>query len=356
MHLHLQTFTVNKRVPLTISRGTTAQNTNILLRLEHNGIEGWGEAVPFSIGDHSQPLEELLLKLEAIAPQLKAFSPFEWQRIEHVMDANNLPSAARTAIDLAVHDWLGKQLGVPLWKLWGGDRTRIVPTSVTIGISPPEAARQRLLQWLEIDHFRAIKVKLGNPAGIGADQQMLKAVLEVAPKGAKISVDANGGWNPADAVDMAHWLADLGITYIEQPLPVGQEHYLPVLYRESPLPIFVDESCFNSHSIPPLEGCVHGINIKLMKAGGLREARRMIHTAHACGLQIMFGCYSDSTLANTAAAQLAPFAHHLDLDSHLNLMDDPFIGASLKQGYLLPNDLPGLGVTQRPEPNQTRLN
>ncbi|HEY9640953.1 MAG TPA: enolase C-terminal domain-like protein, partial [Coleofasciculaceae cyanobacterium] len=222
-----------------------------------------------------------------------------------------------------------------------------VPTSVTIGISTPEAAQQRMRSWLALTTVKAVKVKLGSPAGVEADRAMLKAVQAVAPPEAKFSVDANGGWSLEAAIAMSHWLADQGITYIEQPLPEGQEADLPPLYRQSPLPIFVDESCFTSRDIPKLADRVHGINIKLMKSGGLTEAMRMVHTAQAHGLQIMFGCYSDSTISNTAAAQLAAFADHLDLDSHLNLRDDPFSGAVMQAGCLMPNDLPGLGVTRQ---------
>jgi muconate cycloisomerase len=177
-----------------------------------------------------------------------------------------------------------------------------------------------------------------------ADQAMMAAVLEVVPPGAKVSIDANGGWSLKDAIAMSSWLAERGVTYIEQPLPMGQEADLPTLYQVSPLPIFVDESCFTSRDIPALADRVHGINIKLMKSGGLTEALRMVYTAQAHGLQIMFGCYSDSALANTAAAHLAPFADHLDLDSHLNLVDDPFTGAISQDGRVIPNFMPGLGV------------
>lgn len=347
MRLHLQSFTVHKRFALTISRGTTAQTTNLWVRIEQDGIEGWGEASPFSVGG-AQTSETLMASLEVIAPHLTHLTPFDHSPIERLITQLNLPSAARNALDVAMHDWVGKKLGVPLWKLWGGERDRIVPTSVTIGISSPENAQKRMRHWLEqlgTDNVRAVKIKLGNPAGIDADKAMVLAVKAEAPNDAKLSIDANGGWSVDDALHMGDWLADQGITYIEQPLPHGQEEDLPKVYGRSPLPIIVDESCFNSRDIPALAPCVDGINIKLMKCGGLSEALRMVHTAQAHGLQIMFGCYSDSTLANTAAAQLAPFAHHLDLDSHLNLVDDPFSGASVTQGRLLPLLMPGIGVT-----------
>jgi L-Ala-D/L-Glu epimerase len=344
MQIRIKTFTVNKRFPLTISRGTTTHTTNVWVRLQHDAIEGWGEASPFSIGKHPQTPEVIVAKLQAAVPHLQSFSPFDQQAIAQICHDLRLPSAACAAIDLALHDWLGKRVGRPLWQLWGLERSRIVPTSVTIGINSPAAARQRMLDWLQVTPIKAVKVKLGSPAGTAADQAMLLAVKEVAPANAKLSIDANGGWNLEDAIALSYWLADQGITYIEQPLPAGQEQDLPTLYCQSPLPIFVDESCLTSADIPGLSDRVHGINIKLMKSGGLTEALRMVHTAQAHGLQIMLGCYSDSILSNTAAAHLAPFADHLDLDSHLNLIDDPFTGATMQDGCLVPTDLPGLGV------------
>ncbi|OCR01956.1 dipeptide epimerase [Oscillatoriales cyanobacterium USR001] len=354
MQIDIQSFTVHKRFALTISRGTTAETTNLWLRLKHENIEGWGEASPFSIGSHPQTTEILTKELQKIAPLLEKFTPLDRQQIEEIFKEVQLPSAACAAIDIALHDWLGKKVGLPLWKLWGLERSRIVPTSITIGINSPEGARHRVRDWFAKDSnnpesikYQAIKVKLGNPDGIEADRAMLIAVLNEAPANIEISVDANGGWHLKDAIKMCVWLEKYGIKYVEQPLsPISNIAEFSELYRLSPLPIFVDESCFNSQDIPQLANCVHGINIKMMKSGGLTEAMRMIHTAKAYGLQVMFGCYSDSLLANTAAAQLSPLADYLDLDSHLNLIDDPFTGASLENGRLLPNNLPGLGVSR----------
>ena len=354
MQIQIQTFTVHKRFALTISRGTTAQTTNLWVKIEHDGLEGWGEASPFSAGEKPQTTDVIARSLQAIAPLLKALSPLERQRIDRLMAETRLPSAACAALDVALHDWVGKQANLPLWQLWGLERERIVPTSVTIGISSPEAAKQRVLDWLgkgtiaaPLQDIQALKVKLGNPDGIEADQAMLLAVKAAAPHISQISVDANGGWNVNTALKMAFWLADQGITYIEQPLPKGQEADLAKLYYQSPLPIFVDESCFSSRDIPLLVDRVHGINIKLLKSGGLSEALRMIHTAKAFGLKVMFGCYSDSSLLNTALAHLSPLADHLDLDSHLNLLDDPFVGAAFQNGRVVPNNQPGLGVRFR---------
>ena len=346
MKIQIQTFTVHKRFPLTISRGTTAKSTNIWVKIQAEGIEGWGEASPFSVGKNPQTTPILQQALQQVAPSLEKFTPFDKQQIEQILIEKQIPSAARAAIDMALHDWMGKKVGLPLWQIFGLDRNRITPISVTIGISTPEFAKQRVRNWLEFIDVRVLKVKLGSAEGIEADRAMLMAVKEEAPSDALLYVDANGGWSLEDAVKMCDWLARVGVNYVEQPLSsVSAIKELPILYQQSPLPIFVDESCFTATDIPKLSDCVHGINIKLMKSGGLTEAMRMVHTAKACGLQVMFGCYSDSCLANTAAAQLAPLADYLDLDSHLNLIDDPFTGAVMDRGRLLPNDLPGLGVS-----------
>lgn len=343
MQIQVNLFTVNKRFPLTISRGTTAQTTNLWVRILHDGLEGWGEASPFGVGNYSQSTDTIKNCLEQLAPVLQEFHPLERQQIEQVLIKQQVPSAVRAALDIALHDWFGKSVGLPLWQIWGLDRNAIVPTSVTIGINSPEKAKARARDWLEFTDVRLFKIKLGSPNGIEADQKMLLAVREEAPN-QELFVDANGGWSLEDAIEMCNWLADLGIKYVEQPLLRGQEQNLAKLKEQSPLPIFVDESCFTSSDIPHLANYVDGINIKLMKSGGLSEAMRMVHTARASGLQVMFGCYSDSSLANIAAAQLAPLADYLDLDSHLNLIDDPFSGAVLQEGRVLPNDLPGLGV------------
>ena len=343
MQIYTELFTVNKRFPLTISRGTTAQTTNVWVRVEQDGIEGWGEASPFSLGNHRQSTEFLKQAIAQITPQLAKINPYQRQQIELLFSELQTPSSAKAAIDMALHDWLGKRVGLPLWQLWGLDCSRIVPTSVTIGINTPEAARARVRDWLQFTDVRLLKVKLGSPAGIEADRAMLIAVQEEAPD-IELFVDANGGWSLEDAIAMSDWLADRGVKYIEQPLPRGEEKNLGELKKHSSLPIFVDESCLTSKDIPDLANCVDGINIKLIKAGGLTEAMRMVHTAKASNLQVMFGCYSDSSLSNTAAAHLAPLADYLDLDSHLNLTDDPFKGAIIQAGRLLPNNKPGLGV------------
>jgi L-Ala-D/L-Glu epimerase len=344
MYIDIYPYTVHKKFALTISRGTNHRNQNLAVGIVADGITGWGEAVPFTIGTQVQSFELIIAALREIGPDLTAYHPLQRSEIEQLMTERQLPSAARAALDLALYDWLGKSVGLPLWQLWGLDRSQIGPISVTVGISSPADARARIRGWLEVFDARFLKIKLGNPAGIGADCQMMLAIKDEMPD-AKLTVDANGGWNLTDAIYMSQWLADLGVAYLEQPLAWGDEARLADLKRQSPLPIFVDESCFTSHDLPGLIDRIDGINIKLMKAGGLTEAIRMIHVARAHGLQVMFGCYSDTVLANTAAAHLSPLADYLDLDSHLNLIDDPFIGAKLSAGRLIPGNLAGLGVS-----------
>ena len=346
MQIKIQPFTVNKRVPLKISRGTTSQSTNIWLRIEADGMEGWGEATPFSIGTIQQSTAEIMTALTELTPVLAKFHPLQHQSIDKMLresDWQRIPSAVVAAINLAIHDWLGKKAKMPLWQLWGLEPELAPPISVTVGINSPAGAQARVRQWQEIFDCNFFKLKLGSPAGIAADQAMFQAVQEIVPQ-AKLTVDANGGWSLEQAISMTEWLYQRGVSYVEQPLARGAEADLPKLQQASPLPIFVDESFFVSQDLPKLADRVAGINIKLMKCGGLSEALRSIHAARACGLQVMIGCYSDSCLSNTAAAQLGSLADYLDLDSHLNLLQDPFVGATMQEGKLLPSNLPGLGI------------
>ena len=338
-------FTVHKKFALQISRGTTSQTTNIWLKITADGIEGWGEATPFSVVKNKRiTTEQILQEINSAIPYLQSFHPLQRQEINLLLNQLSLSSGAKAAIDIALHDWLGKKTGLPLWQLWGLDIKKIQPISVTVGINTPEAAITRVRDWQNTITVKILKLKLGNPLGIAADKAMVEAVKSVAPE-IKLTIDANGGWTLQDAIAMSEWLSNLGVEYIEQPLAVGEENKLKTLSNNSPLPIFVDESCFTSADIPKLADSVAGVNLKIMKTGGLTEAIKAIHVAKACNLKVMFGCYSDSSLANTAMAHLAPLADYLDLDSHLNLLDDPFAGARVEDGRLLPNNNPGLGVS-----------
>lgn len=349
MRLRAITFTVHKRIPLTISRGTYRENPIVGVQVEHEGIQGWGEACPFSIVDPPQTLTDLLSGIQALTPLVEDCTPWERQRLEEQWQGLGIPSAILAAVDMALYDWMGKRVKQPLWRLWGLDPGRCPLTTVTLGIATPEQAQARAQQWMEQVQARAFKLKLGHPEGIEADQDMVLAVQEVVPVGSLLTVDANGGWTLEESLHMCNWLAGQGVACIEQPLERGLEQQMTTLWHQSPIPILADESCLDSRDIRDLVGCVHGINIKLMKCGGLTEALRMIHTARAYGLHIMLGCYGNTALANTAAAHLGPLVDYLDLDSHLNLTDDPFEGAMMDEGRLVPSERYGLGVRRRPQ-------
>ena len=353
MNIQCQRFTVAKLHALTISRGTSAGSENLLVTVEQDSVTGIGEMAPTSGGPIAETAEAAQGILERWTPLLADITPWDMQHLETVLNVQEGEHAALCALDCALHDWQGKCLQMPVWKQLGLDLGRIPPTSLTVGINPPDVIRERVPEILARTNARFLKVKMGNPAGIEADQASLAAAQEAAnvflrsaqtaqPLGWR--VDANGGWNLDDARVMLSWLAKRGVEFVEQPLPRGQEADLPALHRNAPLPLYVDESVRQARDIPPLAHAVDGVNLKLMKCGGLREALRIIHTARAHDLKVMIGCMSETSLAITSAAHLGPLVDALDLDSHLNLNPDPFVGAIYTRGRVIPTDAPGLGV------------
>ncbi len=348
MKISVARMSLVKRHALTISRGTNQGSENLIVTVEHEGVSGIGEMAPASGGVAPDTAENAERFLASLQESCQTLTPWELQRWEQIWNAEPRSDGACAALDMAIHDWIGKRLNVPLWRLFGHDRARIVPTSVTIGINPPEIVREILPEIVARTHARILKVKLGNPQGIEADKAMFAAAQEVCVPEVAWRVDANGGWTVEGAQQMIRWLAARSVEFVEQPLPRGQERDLPAIHQDSPLPLFVDESVYRASDIPPLAPYIEGVNLKLMKSGGIREAIRIIHTARACNIQVMIGCMSESALAITAAAQISPLVDMLDLDSHLNLTNDPFIGAAWQDGRVLPNDLPGLGVVYKP--------
>jgi L-alanine-DL-glutamate epimerase-like enolase superfamily enzyme len=247
-------------------------------------------------------------------------------------------------LDVALWDRFGKLCGQPLWRLFGLARES-APTSITVGINPPDVVREQAAEMLQRSACRHLKIKLGSREGIEADQaSFLAAAAAASPFHASLRVDANGGWDLADAKRMLPWLAARGADYVEQPLPQGAEDQLPELFGGRPLPIFVDESCSVAADVPRLADRVDGINLKLMKTGGLTEALRLVAVARAHGLKTMVGCMSESSVAISAAACIGSLFDHVDLDSHLNLRQDPAVGAALVNGAVVPADRPGHGA------------
>ncbi len=358
--LTCEILTPRRRAPLRISRGISAGSCIVWVRIASEGIEGWGEAGPFSTGTHTETREEIEDALDRGSAAIRCYGPLERQRITGAIRSGpgKTSSAAMAAIDTALLDWLGKKVNLPLWRLWGLDIADIPPTSVTIGISEPEAAAERVRDWLQGEMsaeklfpgrgggFRVLKVKLGSPEGIRADKAMLDAVVEEAGH-TDIIVDANAGWSLEDASEMCIWLHKKGIKLLEQPLAAAGIEDWRRLHAIAPLKIFADESCLNAEDVCYWADAIDGVVIKMMKCGGLSEAFSILNTARSCGLLVMLGCYSDSTLSNSAMAQIAPMVDYVDLDSHFNLTNDPFRGAYVRDGRLIPDDLPGIGVTLR---------
>lgn len=338
MQIRHSTFDLQLIDPFGISRGTSTVSKCVLIRCD----EGWGEAVPLKFyNEDIQSVQETLDKIATLTLPDPDY-------IEDVMDAIDaaIPGnqSAKAAIDIALHDRLAKRLNVPLYKLFGRDPQRKMITSFTIGI---DTADEMLRKVDDAKSYSILKIKLGRE--LEQDIDVMRQIRKAA--GDKIiRVDANGGWTLEEAKRALPIMTDLGVEYVEQPLYKGNYAELRELKKTAPLPIFVDEDSMVNADLPLLAGAVDGINIKLMKSGGLVEARRMIATARAFDFQVMLGCMIESGCAIAAAAHIAPHCDNLDLDGNLLISNDPFNGVTCDpDGTLhLPNG-PGLGITLKPE-------
>ncbi len=342
--LRYRKYWMTKKVALAISRGTSAGSCSYIVEVEADGVVGLGEAAELDIAVYQEDATRIERDLQYCQDLLSRFHPFQRNSIEGTLLHSGIGSSTRAAIDMALYDWAGKSAGLPVWKMLGLESTPRGPTSVTIGINTPEGAQARLGKWMELGTIRAVKIKLGSTLGIDADKKMFEAVRAIAPKNAYLGVDANGGWTLEQALEMLSWLQAKGVVHVEQPLPVAENHRLEFLKKMSTMPIFIDESCRSCKDIIAWGHHVDGINIKITKCGGLSEALRMIATAHAMELKTMVGCYGNSSLGNGAAHQLASLIDYIDLDSHLNISNDPCTGLGLVDGFLINRDVPGLGI------------
>ena len=317
-----------------IARGGKTVQRNTLVTFTHDGIEGLGEAAPSRY--YGESPETVAVALDAWAPAI-GDDPFALEAILERCTATLAGhDAARAALEMALYDWQGKKLGMPVWKLLGLDRAKTPVSCVTLGM----AEQGEMLAKLEtVKAFPAIKVKLGGPG----DVENLRCVR--AHYDGRIQVDANAAWDAASALRVLNEIAPLRIELVEQPVAREDLDGLAFVRARSPIPVFADESCHHLADIARLAGRVDGVNLKLMKTGGIREALRMIHAARAHGMQVMLGSMVESSLALSAAAQLAPLADYLDLDGHWLIADDPFAGAPGEHGVIALSDAPGLGVT-----------
>jgi L-alanine-DL-glutamate epimerase-like enolase superfamily enzyme len=336
MKLSWERLPLQAAVPFRISRSVQDRIERVWARIEFDGEEGWGEADPSPYYGESAATVEAALGL--MRPVLAGLSdPDQLDSIEaRLREAVPGNGSAHAAVSAALHDLFGKRTGLPVWKLFGLDPTTAPRSSFTIGIDEPEAMARRAV---EAEGWPILKIKLGTDR----DSQMVEAIRAADPS-RRLQVDANAAWSPEEAVESIRMLADLGVEMVEQPLPPGRPEDWRWLRDRSPLPIFADESCILSSDVPGLVGLVDGVNIKLTKCGGIREAVRIVHTARACGLEVMFGCMLESTLGIAATAHLAPLADRLDLDGAVLLAEDPFEGPGLHESRLELGPEPGLGV------------
>lgn len=315
--------TLQKRFPLTISRGTTGASNNLFVRFEADGAVGWGEGAPGTGHGEDFAAQAVADLLKFADGELRADSPEEiavvWRRAREV----GLAAPTIAALDMALWDALARTRGEPLYRTLGLSPDQ-VPSSVTVGINPPDMVANRAAEVLERTGAKALKVKLGSPSGREHDRAIYEAAAGPARQhAAKLRVDANGGWTVDEAREMMRWLAERACDYVEQPLPRGAEADLPTLYIDRPLPIFADESCHFPEDVEDLAGMVDGVNVKLMKCGGITGAVALVRRARELGLSTMIGCMSESSLAISAGAAMGALFDHIDLDSNLNLVDEP---------------------------------
>ena len=299
----------------TYSRTTTP---DVQVEIAYDGVIGYGEAsMPPYLGQTVR-LEDILAYVDGLTPG---------------------DTAAKAAIDIALHDLVGKLLGAPWYRIWGLDKAKAPSTTFTIGIDTPEVVREKTLE--VAGQFNILKVKLGREN----DKQMIETIRSVSDL--PIAVDANQGWTDKKyALDMIQWLKEKGIVMIEQPMPKTQLDDIAWVTQHSPLPVFADESLQRLSDVPGLKGAFTGINIKLMKCTGMREAWKMVTLARALGMKVMVGCMTETSCAVSAAAQFSPAVDFADLDGNLLIANDRFKGMEVVKGKITLNDLPGIGVVK----------
>jgi L-Ala-D/L-Glu epimerase len=332
MEVSARILTLELAETFVISRESRDTEDAVIVEVRHSGVCGFGEAAP--IERYEESAESALAYLEEHAEAL-GDDPFALEEIMGGLPAREF--AARAALDAALHDLQGKLLGQPVWRLLGLRRAG-PPTSWTVWLGDPDDMARRAEKAL--DRFRRLKLKLGGRDGL--DVERVRAVRGVAG-GLPLQVDVNEAWSLDEALDALPQLAALGLEYCEQPLPAGDPGG-PELKERSPVPVYVDEDC---HTLADVAACAeraHGVNVKLAKSGGIREAVRMVHAARALGLGCMLGCMVESGLGISAAAQVASLFDHVDLDGNLLIAHDPWPGVSFVDGVQLPPEGPGLGV------------
>ncbi|WP_144903778.1 dipeptide epimerase [Halobellus captivus] len=326
----------------TISRGTQEVAENVVVRItDDSGTTGVGAAAPAAhYGETADTVEAVLPDLLAVVGSVG--DPHAIDRTERGLRGvvNDNP-AARAAVDVALHDLAAKRLDVPLYRKWGLDPERVPKTSFTIGLDTTDRMREKTRAAVD-GGYDILKVKLGTDR----DEEIVAAVREEAPE-ARIRVDANEAWTPREAVRMTERLDAHGVEFVEQPVPASDPEGLKFVYERSSLPIAADESCVTLPDVPAIADRTDIVNLKLMKTGGLAEAKRMIHAARAHGLDVMLGCMIETNASIAAACHLAPLLDYADLDGALLLADDVYAGVPIEGGEIRLADVDRAGTGAR---------
>lgn len=340
MKLSHQTIELNPTHPFVIARGGYAHHRNVIVRLtDDDGLEGFGEAAPNRYYGESVPT--VIAALGQFRPILERADPFSIESIEAQLNrALRGNASAKSAVSSALHDLVGKRLGLPVHRIWGLDPATTPESSFTIAIAENHELERRVAEARE---YPILKIKLGTDR----DTEIVRIVRNAAPE-KRLRVDANAAWTPKQAVRMSDFLAEQGVEMLEQPVAANDIDGLRFVRKRSRLPVFADESCLVAADIAKLTGAVDGINIKLAKCGSLREALRMVHVARALEMQVMAGCMIESSLGISAIAQISPLLDYADFDGAALLSNDPFRGTSMAAGAIRLSDGPGLGATPAP--------
>ena len=328
-------YELKLRHAFNLARYSRTTTPDVQVQLEYDGYVGYGEAsMPPYLGESVESVTTFLNSLD-----LGQFTdPFRIEDILTYVDSLSPgDTAAKAAVDIALHDLVGKIIGQPWYRIWGYDPAKAPSTTFTIGIDTPDVVREKTLECA--DKFNILKVKVG----LDNDEAMIRTIRQVT--NLPLAVDANQGWTDrSKAIDEIFWLHENGVVMVEQPMSVDSLDDIAWITERSPVPIFADESVQRVGDIPRLAGAFSGINIKLMKCTGMREAHKMVDVTRALGLKVMLGCMTETSCAVSAAAQLSPAVDFADLDGNLLISNDLFKGVQVVNGRLTLPDLPGIGI------------
>ena len=337
LRLSFEPYELQLRHTFTVSSYSRKTTPGVQVRIDYEGFTGYGEAsMPPYLGQSVETVTNFLSKVD-----LQQFrDPLQMDNILSYIDSLSPgDGAAKAAIDIALHDLNGKLIGLPWWRIWGLDASRTPDTTFTIGIDTPEIVREKTRECA--DRFNILKVKVG----LDNDKEMIGTIREVTDL--PLAVDANQGWKDREkALDEIFWLHENGVVMVEQPMPKERMDDNAWITERSPIPVFADEAIQRLADIPSIKGAYHGINIKLMKCTGMREAWKMVNYARSEGMKVMVGCMTETSCAVSAAAQLSPAVDFADLDGNLLISNDLFKGMEVVNGKITLSDLPGIGLTR----------